>query len=81
MDDIGGIGAAEDLHLPEDLAAEGSVAVAVDYFERVDCGGALVAYFVDRAAVAVAEDLEPLEVRGGCGGGGSCGGVGGWREG
>lgn len=82
LDDVGGVGAAEDGDFAEDLAAEGGVAVAVNYFQGIDCGGVLVADFVDCAAVSVAENLKFIEVCGGngCGGGGGvvgCGGRGG----
>lgn len=69
-DDVGRVRAAEDLHLAEDLTADGGVGVAVDEFESVSGGSALVAYLVDGAAVTVAEDLECVEIGGGDSGGG-----------
>lgn len=79
LDDVGGVGSAEDGYLAEDLAADGGVGVAVHDFQGVDRGCVLVADFMDCAAVAVAEDLELLEVGCGDGGGGGCG-CGGWWE-
>ena len=72
--DVRRVRTAENLHLSENLAANGGIAVAVDDLESVDVGGALVADFVDCAAVAVPEDLEFFEV-----GGGDGRGRGGWE--
>lgn len=64
LDDVRGIGAAEDLNFSENLAADGRIVVAVDGFEGVDLGCAFVLHFVDCAAVSVAEDLEFFEIAG-----------------
>lgn len=61
-DDVRRVGAAEDVHLAEDLAADGGVAVGLDDFEGVEGAGAAVADLVDGAAVAVAEDLKLLQI-------------------
>ena len=53
-DDVGRVGAAEDFHFSEDLAAESGVGVAVYDFESVNSAGAFVTDFVDRATIAVA---------------------------
>ncbi|BBG92874.1 MAP kinase kinase 9 [Prunus dulcis] len=64
-DNVGRVGAAEDLHLAEELTAYCGVAgVAMDEFESVGRGCPLVIYLVDGAAVTVAEDLEFLEIGG-----------------
>lgn len=82
LNDIRRIGPTKNLHLSENLATNGGIAVAVDDLESVSSGGAFVTDFVDGAAVAVAEDLELFEVGGGDGGGGGgSGGSGGGREG
>lgn len=82
LNDIGRISTAQNLHLSENLATDGGIAVSMDDFESVSSGGAFVADFVDGATVAVAEDLELVEVGGGDGGGGGGrGGGGGGREG
>lgn len=62
LDDVRGIGAAEDFHFPENLPAYGRIVVAVDDFEGVDLGGSFMLYFVDCAAVSVAEDLKSFEI-------------------
>lgn len=53
-DDVGRVGAAEDFHFSEDLAAESGVGVAMDDFERINSVGAFVTDFVDRATIAMA---------------------------
>ena len=77
-DHVGGVGPAEDIHLPEDLAADGRIGVGVslDDLERIESVGALMADLVDRAAIAVPENLKLFEVTGGYGSGGGGGGGG-----
>ena len=53
-DNMGRVGAAEDFHFSEDLAAKSGVGVAVDNFEHINSIGTFVTDFVDRATIAVA---------------------------
>nr|GMD60426.1 hypothetical protein Csa_1G042985 [Ipomoea batatas] len=73
LDHVRRVRAPEDGDFAEDLAADGGVTVAVDDFEGVDRRSSLVAHFVNCAAVAVAEDVELLEIRHGERGGRGCG--------
>ena len=71
-DDVGGVGATEDVHLAEELAAGGGVSgvVAMDELKCVDGRCSLVADFIDGSAVSTAEYLDLFEVAGGDGAGG-----------
>uniref|UniRef100_A0A0A0LT59 Uncharacterized protein n=1 Tax=Cucumis sativus TaxID=3659 RepID=A0A0A0LT59_CUCSA len=71
LNNIRRISPTKNLHLSENLATNGGVAVAVDDLECVSSGGAFMTDFVDGAAVTVTEDLELVEVGGGDGGGSS----------
>ena len=51
-DDVGRVGAAEDFHFSEDLAAESRVGVIVDEFERINSVGAFMTDFVNCATIA-----------------------------
>lgn len=77
-DDVGGVGAAEDIHLSEELAADGGVGISVDDLESVNGVGAFVSNLVDGATVTMSKDVKILDVSGrdGSSGGGGSGGIG-----
>lgn len=80
LDYVRRVRSPENLHLPEDLTPHRRVAVAVHDLESVHGAGVPVPDLVNGSAVAVAEDLELVEVGGGDGGSGDRG-SGGGRDG